>query len=219
MSETAHPNSQYKIEWRTKQNIFPGQDQPWLETTESSVTALSESGEYATNQVGTQFEARITNLCGMVSYSSIIVPHLSGCCDRSIAVPAFTIDAEPTATDCEDFDIGPPTSNNGRDIIYSVDVPLNPDPEHPNSDYRYTWYLQGAMVGYEEGGQLYVLTTQTSQTVNDIDEEYTVECMVTNVCGVTGSATRTDIFPTCYDLYDPANTNSIDDPFGLADIS
>jgi len=66
---------------------------------------------------------------------------------------------------------------------------------------------------------LYALTTQTSQTVNDIDEEYTVECMVTNVCGVTGSATRTDTFPTCYDLDSSANTNSIDDPFGLADIS
>ena len=216
MSETAHPNSQYKIEWRFKENIEPGQ--PWFEATSSSLSALVESGEFASNQDGTQFEARITNLCGMVSYSSIIVPHLSGCCDKSIAVPAFTIDAEPTATDCEDFDIGPPTSNNGRDIIYSVDVPLNPDPEHPNSDYRYTWYLQGAMVG-DTGQSLYVLTTQTSQTVNDIDEEYTVECMVTNVCGVTGSATRTDTFPTCYDLYSSANTNSIDDPFGLADIS
>ena len=216
MSETAHPNSQYKIEWRFKENIEPGQ--PWFEATSSSLSALVESGEFASNQDGTQFEARITNLCGMVSYSSIIVPHLSGCCDRSIAVPAFTIDAEPTATDCEDFNIDNPSINNGRDIIYSVDVPLNPDPEHPNSDYRYTWYLQGAMVG-DTGQSLYVLTTQTSQTVNDIDEEYTVECMVTNVCGVTGSATRTDIFPTCYDLYDPANTNSIDDPFGLADIS
>ena len=217
MSETAHPNSQYKIEWRFKYNIEPDLV-TWFEATSSSLSALVESGEFASNQDGTQFEARITNLCGMVSYSSIIVPHLSGCCDRSIAVPAFTIDAEPTATDCEDFNIDNPSINNGRDIIYSVDVPLNPDPEHPNSDYRYTWYLQGVMAG-DTGQSLYALTTQTSQTVNDIDEEYTVECMVTNVCGVTGSATRTDTFPTCYDLDSSANTNSIDDPFGLADIS